>query len=147
EVDALYWDPGTTATRIPPVQTGGATDFSQANSVDAASEMVGRILSGSSPPEDIGFIDKSGSLTFVGGNDTPQNGASVVGAIAPDGSEMLGEVTTTSTYYLWSGAAPHGPGTPLDITPTRAAVANLPAIVYGPAIENDLASDGSVLGF
>src|SRR5262249_20068426 len=40
-----------------------------------------------------------------------------------------------------------GPGTPLDITPTRAAVANLPAIVYGPAIENDLASDGSVLGF
>lgn len=147
EVDALYWDPGTTATRIPPVQTGGATDFSQANSVDVAGDMVGRILSGSMPPQDVGFIDKSGALTFVGGNDTPQNGASLVGAITPDGSEMLGEVTTTSTYYLWSGASPHGPGTALDITPQRAAVALLPGIAYGADIENALAGDGTVLGF
>ena len=90
------------------------------------------------------FRRRSGSHGNYGENEA----SSEVGAIAPDGSVLLGKSASFSTsgYFLWPGAKPNTGGVPLDITPELSGFTLLGGAPGGLMI-NDLASDGSVIGF
>jgi len=161
EDHAVYWSSptATSATQISLTPTPADADFSVANDVDSSGDIVGFAPDYTSvdPPDTIGdrgWIDHNGSLTLVGDGDVTDTGSTYADAITPDGSTILGEVynydnqsgTSTDNYYVWSGADPGGSGTEINLTPSYSGL-HLLTGGFGPLDQNDLASDGTVLGF
>ncbi len=146
---AVYWDGTTGPSQIGPLMQG--SDFGAGTAVDRAGDVVGFTLA-PAPHVIEGFrVAAGGGLVAVGVGDLdPDKGAAYVGAITPDGTTLLGEVSGTTGsdgVYLWSGANPGGPGTRIDLTPGPNGFRVFAGSVYNPVlIQNDLASDGSVLG-
>jgi hypothetical protein len=143
-----YWNGGGTPNQVGPFQgVSGSNDDTELNGVDTAGDLVG--FTPSPGLVATGFLDHAGTEVEVGQTDLgAQPGGTTVGAITPDGSRMLGYVSAaTTTYYLWSSTAPSGPGTALDITPPTSDMRGLDGVVFGTLIQNDLASDGTVLGY
>jgi hypothetical protein len=145
---AVYWDgPTDLAHQIGPLNDGH-DDFSQANGVDTAGEVVG--LTQDANYGQFGFLrTTSGALNRVGDADRDGGSTKVVG-ITPDGTKMLGFVGTSAHngantgWYLWPSAG--GSGTKLGIEPVLSG-----SFILGgastPQYGNDLASDGTVLGY
>ena len=153
DVHAVYWDGAGAPSQIDPQPSVRNDDFSQADAVDAAGDVAGFItgMFSSNPPLG-GFLDRGGALSSVGQQDVASNGGSgftPVSAITPDGSLLLGRLSTqtVNAFYLWSGAAPNAPGVKLDLTPPVSHFQALAGSHYGPLLMNDLASDGTVLGY
>jgi uncharacterized membrane protein len=153
QLHALFWDGAGAPSQIEPQASTGGYDFSQADGVDTAGDVAGFItgIFPSNPPLG-GFLDQGGALSSVGQQDVASNGGSgftPVSAITPDGSLLLGRLSTqtVNAFYLWSGAAPNAPGVKLDLTPPGSAFEALAGSAIGPLYMNDLASDGTVLGY
>jgi uncharacterized membrane protein len=147
-VHGVYWNGGGNANQVGPFSGGSeSADYTELNAVDTAGDLVGFTPDGGLID---GFLYHAGAEVLVGQTDLgAQPGGTVVGAITPDGSQMLGYVATGSatTYYLWSSASPSGPGTELDIVPPTNGAGIFAGAEFGTLIENDLASDGTVLGY
>ncbi|HTX46227.1 MAG TPA: hypothetical protein VMD48_08120 [Solirubrobacteraceae bacterium] len=147
-VHGVYWNGGGTANQVGPFSGGSDTaDYTVLNDVDTAGDVVGFTPDGGLVD---GFLYHAGTETVVGQTDLGgQPGGTVVGAITPDGSQMLGSVNTSSgnTYYLWSSANPSGPGTALNLTPPTNGAGFFAGVEWGTQIQNDLASDGTVIGY
>jgi Bacterial Ig-like domain (group 3) len=161
EDHAVYWSSptATSATQISLTPTPADSDFSVASDVDNSGDIVGSAPDYTSvdPPDTIGtrgWIDHNGSLTVVGDGDLTEAGNTWADAITPNGSAILGEVynydsqtgTGTDNYYLWSGASPGGSGTEINLTPSYSGL-HLLTGDFGSLDQNDLASDGTVLGY
>ena len=149
-VHAVYWDGTAGPTQIARLFPG--SDFSSANAVDTAGDVVG--FTTAAPPRNVeGFYAAAGGAPVpVGvGNLDADRGGTYVGAITPDGATLLGQVVNTTGsdgYYLWSSADLAAPGIKLDLTPPTNGFTALSGSGYNPlVIQDDLASDGSVLGF
>lgn len=150
-VYAVYWDGVAAPTRLTPITEG--YDFSQANDVDPAGNVVGtRSLPGTEHPG-AGFYDPvNGPAVFVGlGDLPPTKGNTRVRAISGDGTKMLGEIRATDDdgWYIWSTASPASGGIKLDITsPATSPFSLFGASVYGlPLVQNAFAHDGTVLAY
>ena len=146
----VYWNGGGTANQFGPFNgVDNSTDDTVLNGVDTAGDLVGFTPESSTNLSLTGFLYHAGTVVQVGQTDLgAQPGGTTVGAITADGTRMLGYTSTsTTTYYLWSSATPSGPGTALDITPPTSDARGLDGIVGGTLISNDLASDGTVLGY
>jgi hypothetical protein len=156
DVHAVFWDGTGAPTQIGPLASfGPGSDFSQASSVDAAGDVVGYTVTQSQDQQPqfllTGFLSKNGgSLSTAGRGDSGVNGSSQVGAITADGSLLLGfaSTSTSSGYFLWPGASPNAPGVQLDFRPVVSGFALLAGPPDGLSqIMNDLASDGTVIGY
>ena len=151
DVHAVYWDPSGPATQVGPISNfGPGGDFSVASGVDAAGDVAGATV-GPSPTQFqiTGFLARGGGSPGTVGQGEAGIVSSQVGAFTPDGSLLLGTVSTQTgtTSYLWSGASPNAPGTPLDLTPVRSGFGILGGSTNNLLLAmNDLASDGTVLG-
>jgi hypothetical protein len=147
-VHGVYWNGGGTANQVGPFSGGSDTaDYTVLNDVDTAGDVVGFTPDGGLID---GFLYHAGTETLVGQTDLGgQPGGTVVGAITPGGSQMLGSVNTASanTYYLWSSANPSGPGTALNLTPPTNGAGIFAGVEWGTQVQNDLASDGTVIGY
>ena len=153
-VHAVYWD-GVAGlpTQIGPL--AGDADFSQAEDVDAAGDVAGStsMFVTGAPHVVVGYYAPAGGSPIpVGvGNLDADGGNSRVGAMTSDGAMLLGEVLGTISadgYYLWSSVSPGAAGIKLDITPGTSGFKFLTGSTYSLLlIQNDLANDGSVLGF
>ncbi len=150
-VHGVYWNGGGTAHQVGPFSgVEDTSDYTVLNGVDTAGDLAGFTPLSSTNYSPAGFVYHGGTEVPVGQADLGgQPGGTGVGAITPDGIHLLGDVTTTSatTYKLWSSANPSGPGTALDITPPRNGALFFDAAEFGTEINNDLASDGTVLGY
>ncbi len=150
-VDGVYWNGAGAANQVGPFDgVDPSSDFTVLNDVDAAGDLAGFTPLSSTDPSSTGLLFQGASEVEVGQSDLGgQPGGTVVGGITPAGSLMLGSVTTGSgtNYYLWSSASPSGPGTALSITPPRNDAVGLDGAEFGTEINNDLASDGTVLGY
>jgi uncharacterized membrane protein len=149
-IHAVYWD-GTTDVghQIGPVSSGTVQgDFSQAEGVTTAGEVVGTTLADNIGS--VGFLRTAGgAINLVGEADRDKGNTSVAG-ITPDGRNILGHVGTAehngaaTGWYLWPSAA--GSGIKLPITPFPSGSQILGGALvaqYG----NALASDGTVMGY
>jgi hypothetical protein len=146
-VHGVYWNGGGTANQVGPFSGGSDTaDYTVLNDVDTAGDLVGFTPDGGLID---GFLYHAGTEVPVGATDLGnQAGGTVVGAITPNGSQMLGSVNASGvTYYLWSSANPSGPGTELNLTPPTNGAEAFDASEFGTMIEDDLASDGTVIGY
>jgi CSLREA domain-containing protein len=126
-----------------------AGDYSQAEAVDSAGDVVGSTPGAGAYT---GFLAAGGtsSLTEVG---TAQRGdrTTRAQAITPDGTRILGQISADATdddgvagWYLWP--SPGGTGTHLDLTPIQSGATLLDGGLSA-HYANDLASDGTVLGY
>ncbi len=146
---ALYWDGiGGPYHQLGPLSSG-PSDFSQANAVDDAGDVVGNTLNSNSAT--IGFFSQRGSgITEVGaGVGGPFTHTSLAG-ITPDGQTMLGHVNGDSDHQSATGwylfNSPTDAGTKLDLTiyPHGSYILGAAA---SPQFANLMASDGAVVGY
>ncbi len=149
-VHGVYWNGGGTANQVSPF-FAPSQDYTELNDVDTAGELAGFAPASSTSPYETGFIDKAGSATPVGAGDSSIGPNSAVGAITPNGQLLLGYVNGGTEpgpfYYLWSAANPNAAGTPLNLTPPKNGALGFDGAEFGTLIANDLASDGTVLGY
>lgn len=147
DVHGVQWDvPAHGVEQIGPF-VPVSQDFTVLNGVDTAGDVVGTTLTASGSLT--GFL-YNGSERVAGAGDLGMDtGSTTVGAVTPDGSLLLGSLSTSSgsSTWLWPGDAPSAHGTLLDITPNRSGAGVLAGgVPFGPLTQNDLASNGSVLG-
>jgi hypothetical protein len=147
-VHGAYWNGGGNAFQVGPFGGFDDNDDTVVTDADTAGDLVG--FSPNSDSVNMGFFDHAGTPTTVGAAALgDQVGGTAVGAITPDGTEMLGDTSTTdTTYYLWSTADPSGSsGTELNITPVEDDALLDAGAEFGSGISGSLASDGTVLGY
>jgi CSLREA domain-containing protein len=150
---ALSWDGALGQPRqLGPLSDPVPGGYGHANAVDTAGEVVGSTTAGTSYSTTGFLASASGSLTQVGTADRGDRGTEVYGVTA-DGSKILGrlfdklqdsDAGAPGGWYLWPGAGANG--TLLDLTPFPGGESLLDG-GFGQHYENDLASDGTVLGY
>ena len=148
---AIFWNGVGPPTQVGPIASfGPGSDGSQANGVDAAGDVVGETVGPSQKSfQETGFVSKNGGPPSTAGRgDSGVDGSSDIGAITPDGRLLLGWASTSTSfdYYLWPGASPNAAGVRLDLHPMGSGFTVLGGAPGGLMI-NDLASDGTVIGY
>lgn len=147
---ALRWDGAAAPLRLPPFAaiTTDGDDASVAADVDDAGFVVGSTLETTFQMVGFRAPASGGALTRVGTADRGI-GSTRAGAVTPDGTKILGQVTGTSGgaadgWYLWP--SPGAAGTRIGITPAPSGVSLLDES-EPTQVHNALASDGAVLGY
>jgi uncharacterized membrane protein len=146
----VYWNGGGLPNQVGPFSgVTNADDDTVLNDVDTAGDLVGNTQLSDASPYQTGFFYRNGEEQLVGQEEADGNGPTSAGAITPDGSLVLGEVSLngTNSYYIWSTADLAGTGTQLNIIPVKNNVIASDGALYSPLFQNALASDGTVLGY
>jgi hypothetical protein len=149
QIHANFWDgPNGVARQIGPLSPG-TSDFSSANAVDDAGDVVGNTLGTNYVP--FGFFAAGGSgPASVGKGVGGEFGNTSVAGITPDGQRMLGQVNgdtdhqSATGWYLFNSPSDGGIKLDLKVFQTGAS------ILGGAATQqfaNLMASDGSVVGY
>jgi CSLREA domain-containing protein len=150
---ALYWNGAFGAPgQLGPFPGSGSADFSHAEGLTADGQVAGATR------DDVGgtgfLADPTTGATQKVGSANRDNGSTEVDGITP-GGVALGQVTgahnpdftpndAINGWYIWP--SPSAGGTKLDLKPFQSGATFLDGETL-PHFGNDLASDGSVLGY